>query len=148
PFDAALRFQVELDLDRDVLRHPARVVPAFADVVVEAVDFQRARELRRAATRRRGAEREGHQRGLRGALERELARCLIGPVSGLLYLLRFEFRLGEFLGIEPVLLEELGIAVVIARVYAVDLNGARDAALGRILGVEVDVRRKRAEPAI
>ena len=40
-----LLLQVELDVDGDVLRHPARVVPAFADVEVEAVDGHRAGEL-------------------------------------------------------------------------------------------------------
>src|SRR5215471_3390348 len=68
--DLVLRLQVELDLDRDVLRHPARVVPPFADVEVEAIDLHRAGELRGAAARGRGAEREGHQRGLRRAFER------------------------------------------------------------------------------
>src|SRR5215831_9698804 len=146
--DRVLRLQVELDLDRDVLRHPARVVPAFADVEVEAIDLHRAGELRGAAAGGRGAERERHQGGLRRALERELAGRLIRPVGRLLDLLRLELRLGEFLDVEPVLVDERGVAVVIARVHAVELDGARDAALGRILRVEIDVRRERGEAAV
>ena len=76
---ALLLLQVELDFDGDVLRHPARVVPAFADVEVETVDVHRAGELRRRA---RARQRELHRDRLRLALQRELAVGDVRAVGG------------------------------------------------------------------
>ena len=85
-----LLLEVELDVDGDVLRDPARVVPAFADVEVEAVDGHGAGELRRGA---RAGQRELQRHRLRRALQRELTVRDVRAVGGLLDLLRLELRL-------------------------------------------------------
>ncbi len=58
------------------------------------------------------------------------------------------FACGKFLRVEPVLVEQRRVAVVIARVDRLELHGADDAALGRIGSVEVDLGRERLEPAV
>ena len=55
--------QAQLDLDFDILADPGCIVPACADIEIEAIDLHRRREHSR---RIGGVEREAHRCGLGG----------------------------------------------------------------------------------
>src|SRR5690606_19949587 len=143
---AAVRLlgELEIDLDVDVLADETRVVPALADVVVEAVDRHLADEACRGALR---LPRERELRRIRLALQRELA-VRDEPVGGLLDALRLEARLRMLRRIEPVGVLQRRVPIEVTRADGLRLHDADDAAGRRVIRIKVDRRVELLEAAV